>query len=78
VHIIIYNKHDKDICVLYIYILYACRIGSLNRVLRTAARLVVRTPKFGHVSEYTRDELHWLSYPHRIAYGVSAFGQVLH
>ena len=50
----------------------ACRIGSLNRVLRTAARLVGCIPKFGKVTEYIRDELHWLLYPHRIAYGISA------
>jgi len=48
------------------------RIGSLNRVLRTAARLKGRIPKFGQVTEYIRDELHWLSYPHRIAYRISA------
>ena len=49
----------------------ACRIGSLNRVLRTAARLVGRIPRFGRVSEYMRDVLHWLPYPQRIVYRIS-------
>jgi len=50
----------------------ACRIGSLNRVLRTTAWLVGCIPKFGQVTEYIWDELHWLPYPHRIAYRISA------
>ena len=50
----------------------SCRIGSINSVLRTAARLVGRIPKFGQVTEYIRDELRWLPYPHRIAYRMSA------
>ena len=50
----------------------ACRIGSINIVLHTAARLVVRMPQFGQVTEYMWDELHWLFYPHRIAYRISA------
>jgi len=50
----------------------ACRLKCLNRVLRTAARLVGRIPKFSRVSWYMRDVLHWLPYPQRIAYRVSA------
>src|SRR6218665_236866 len=61
-----------DYCGTLYHGLPACRTGFLNRVLRTAARLVGRISKFGHVSEYMRDELHWLPYPHRIAYRVSA------
>src|SRR6218665_1670956 len=61
-----------DYCGTLYHGLPACRIGSLNRVLHTAARLVGCIPKFGHVSEYIQNELHWLSYPHRIAYRVSA------
>jgi hypothetical protein len=48
----------------------ACRVGPLNRVLRTAARLIGRIPKFGRVSEYMRDVLHWLPYPQRITYRI--------
>jgi len=41
-----------DYCGTLYHGLPACRIGSLNRVLRTAARLVGHIPKFVHVSEY--------------------------
>src|SRR6218665_3851381 len=30
----------------------ACRLGCLDRVLRSAARLIGGIPKFGHVSKY--------------------------
>src|SRR6218665_1821058 len=43
-----------------------CRVKCLDRVLRTAARLVGRIPRFGRVSGYMRDVLHWLPYPQRI------------
>ena len=61
-----------DYCGTLYHGLPACRIGSLNRVLRTAARLVGHIPNVGHVSDYMWDELLWLTYPHRIAYRVSA------
>ena len=35
------------------------RVGCLDRVLRSAARLVGRIPRFGHVTDYMRDVLHW-------------------
>src|SRR6218665_2033396 len=34
--------------------------GCLDRVLRSAARLIGGIPKFGHVSKYMLDVLHWL------------------
>ena len=36
-------------------------IGRLDRILRSAARLVGRIPKYASVSAYMRDVLHWLS-----------------
>ena len=36
------------------------RLNCLNRVLRSAARLVGGISRFGHVSEFMRDDLHWL------------------
>src|SRR5688572_20475812 len=36
-----------------------------------AARLIGRIPRYGHVSDYRRDVLHWLSVPQRIIYRVS-------
>src|SRR6218665_845955 len=49
-----------------------CRLKCLDSVLRTAARLVGRIPRFGRVSGYMRDVLHWLPYPQRIVYCVAA------
>src|SRR6218665_1897868 len=49
-----------------------CRVKCLDRVLRTTARLVGRIPRFGRVSGYMRDVLHWLPYPQRIVYRISA------
>src|SRR6218665_166539 len=49
-----------------------CRLKCLDRVLRTAARLVGRIPRFGRVSGHMRDILHWLPYPQRIIYCVAA------
>src|SRR6218665_1918998 len=49
-----------------------CRLKSLDRVLRTAVRFVGRIPRFGRVSGYMPDVLHWLSYPQRIVYRVAA------
>ena len=60
-----------DYCSAIYHGLPACRTGSLNRVLRTAARLVGRILRFGRVSEYMRDVLHWLPYPQRIVYRIS-------
>src|SRR6218665_1678607 len=48
-----------------------CRLKCLDRVLRTAARLVGCIPKFGRVSAYMRDVLNWLPYPQRIVYCVT-------
>src|SRR6218665_2278117 len=44
----------------------------LDRVLRTAAHLVGRIPRFGRVSGYMRDVLHWFPYPQRYVYRISA------
>src|SRR5688572_4614604 len=47
-------------------------LGRLDRVLRSAARLIGRIPKFGSVSAYMRDELNWLPVDQRIPYRVAA------
>src|SRR6218665_3171466 len=49
-----------------------CRVKCLDRVLRTAARLVGSIPRFGRVFRYMRVVLHWLPYPQRIVYRISA------
>src|SRR6218665_3032868 len=50
----------------------ACRLGSLDRVLRSAARLIGGIPKFGHVSQYMLDVLHWLPAEQRISYRITS------
>jgi len=61
-----------DYCSAVYEVLPICRLKCLNRVLRTAARLVGRIYKFGRVSTYMPDVLHWLPYPQRIVYRVAA------
>src|SRR6218665_153416 len=46
------------------------RLWCLDRVLCTAARLSGRIPKFGHVSSYMLDVLHWLLHQQRISYHI--------
>src|SRR6218665_302299 len=48
----------------------ACRLGCLDRVLRSAARLIGGIPKLGHVSKYMLDVLHWLPAEQRISYRI--------
>src|SRR6218665_1782369 len=45
--------------------------ARLDRVLRCAARLIGRTPKYGSVSSYMRDTLHWLPIAQRICYRIA-------
>src|SRR6218665_2946358 len=44
----------------------ATRLNRLDRVLRSAARLIGRLSKFDHISAYLRDVLHWLPLRQRI------------
>src|SRR6218665_2923795 len=43
----------------------------LDRVLRCAAHLIGRIPKYGSVSAYMRDTLHWLPISQRISYRIA-------
>src|SRR6218665_196052 len=43
-----------------------------NRVLRSAARLIGRIPKYDHISTYMRDILRWLPARQRIVYRMAA------
>ena len=61
-----------DLCCALYAGLPAVRLGCLERVLRTAARLIGHIPKFGHVTAFMRDVLHWLPIPQRIVYRLSA------
>ena len=70
VHAFVANRLDYC-CSLYAG-LHACRLGSLDRVLRSAARLIGGIPKFGHVSQYMHDVLHWLPAEQRISYRIAS------
>src|SRR6218665_820038 len=50
----------------------SCRLGSLDRVLHSAARLIGGIPKFGLVSQYMLDVLHWLPAEQRISYRIAS------
>ena len=50
----------------------ASRLGCLDRVFHSAARLIGRIPKFAHVSSFMRDVLHWLPIEQRIEYRIAA------
>src|SRR6218665_2048179 len=70
VHAFVANRLDYC-CLLYAG-LPACRLGSLDRVLRSAARLIGGIPKFAHVSQYMLNVLHWLPAEQRISYRIAA------
>ena len=48
------------------------RLSSLDRILRAAARLIGHLPKFGHVTNYMLEVLHWLPVRQRIEYRISS------
>src|SRR6218665_3304926 len=45
-------------------------VDQLQSVLNAAARLIGGIPKFGHISEFIRAELHWLPMHRRIAFKI--------
>src|SRR6218665_3686456 len=47
-----------------------CRLSCLERVMRSAARLIGKIQKFDHVTRYMLDVLHWLPVRQRIQYRV--------
>ena len=55
-------------------VLYGVAKGEVQRlqmVLNAAARLVVGTGKFSHLTPILRDVLHWLPVQHRISYKIA-------
>src|SRR6218665_3455732 len=61
-----------DYCLSLYSGLPSVRLASLSRVLRSAARLIGQIPKFGHVSSYMVEVLHWLPIRQRIEYRVAS------
>src|SRR6218665_819268 len=50
----------------------ATRLSCLDRVLRSAARLIGRIPKYDHIASYMRDILHWLLANDPVEYRMAA------
>ena len=46
------------------------QLNRLQMVLNTAARLLLRIPKFGHISSVIIDTLHWLPVPDRLTFKI--------
>ena len=46
------------------------QLNRLQMVLNTAARLLLRIPKFGHISSAIIDTLHWLPVPDRLTFKI--------
>src|SRR6218665_2597646 len=61
-----------DYCLSLYSGLPSVRLASLSRVLRSEARLIGQIPKFGHVSSYMLEVLHWLPIRQRIEYRVTS------
>src|SRR6218665_178993 len=61
-----------DYCSTLYVGLPAVRLGCLERVIRTAARLIGGIPRTGHVSAYMLDVLHCLPLQQRIMFRIGA------
>src|SRR6218665_351339 len=61
-----------DYCLSLYSGLPSVRLASQNHVLRSAARLIGQIPKFGHVSSYMLEVLHWLPIRQRREYRVAS------
>src|SRR6218665_2264704 len=70
VHSFVTSRLNYSSSSLYIG-LPATRLNCLDRVLRSAARLIGRVSKFDHISAYMRDVLHWLPLSQRIQFRVA-------
>jgi len=70
VHAFIANRFDY--CSSLYCGLPQVRLRPLNGVLRAAARMIGGVPRFGHITDYMRDVLHWLPVQQRIHYRISS------
>ena len=70
VHAFITSRLDYSNCSTLYTGLPAFRLSCLERVMRSAARLIGKIQKFDHVTRYTLDVLHWLPVRQRIQYRV--------
>ena len=49
------------------------QLDRVQKLLNTAARLLLRIPKFGYISAAIRDTLHWLPVSHRVLFKICTF-----
>src|SRR6218665_733847 len=70
VHAFVFSR--LDYCSSIFVGLPGVRMEKLRRVHRAAARLIGGFRKFGHISHYMRDVLHWLPFPQRISYMIAS------
>ena len=57
-----------DFCNSCFYGSKASVLDRMQSILHAAARLILRIPKYGHISAALRDNLHWLSVRQRIEF----------
>src|SRR6218665_2491778 len=69
VHAFVTSRLDH--CSLILAGLPLALTARLDQVLRCAARLIGRIPKYGSVSSYMRDTLHWLPIAQCISYRIA-------
>ena len=49
------------------------QLDRIQKILNTAARLLLRIPKFDRISAAIRDNLHWLPVSHRVLFKICVF-----
>ena len=62
-----------DYCNSALYGVAASTLDRLQSILNAAARLILRVPKYGHISAAIRDRLHWLPVRRRIEFRICMF-----
>ena len=75
----VHSYSRLDFCNGVLAGMHQYQYDRLQSVLRAAARLVLRLPKWASVSEAIRTKLHWLPYPERVVFKLcSTIYQCLH
>ena len=59
-----------DYCNSVLLGLSATMVDRVQRLMNAAARLILRLPKFSHISAQMRDDLHWLPVQERIRFKI--------
>src|SRR6218665_4012985 len=64
------QEYPVDYCSAIYAGVALAHVDQLQSVLNAAARLIGEIPKFGHISEFIRAELHWLPMHRRISFKI--------